>query len=163
MKVILDSCSTINLYNGDLLENVLDLGSGHFEFYIGTIVLGECSVLIPYLDKQARQGRISILPCKRIAPARFAEVLNFYELGVGETECLVHAELQVLTVCTDDRAARAAAAAHLGEDRVVGSLRLVRECVSAGAITSARAYLGYESMKTRGAFLPEIAASYFQN
>jgi predicted nucleic acid-binding protein len=161
LNVILDSCSTINLHNGDVLEKVLQLGSSKYAFHMGTIVRGECGDLTAYLDEQANKGRILILPGKTITPSHFADLLNRYELGLGETECIVHAERHVLTVCTDDGAARAAAKAHLGEARVVGSLRLIRECVCAGIITPNQAYVGYELTKSRGGFLPEILPSYF--
>ena len=161
MNVIFDSCSTINLHNGSVLEKVLELSSARYVFHMGTIVRGECGDLTAYLDEQANKGRILILQGKTITPNHFAELLNRYELGLGETECIVHAERHVLTVCTDDGAARAAAKDHLGETRVVGSLRLIRECVCAGIITSDQAYVGYELTKSRGAFLPEILPSYF--
>ena len=161
MNLILDACSTINLHNGDMLESVLQLTSLRFAFYMGMIVRGECGDLIPYIDDAARDGRITILPGNAITPAEFAATLNQYELGLGETECIVHAQHQTLNVCTDDKAARNAAKNYLGESRVLGSVRLIRECVCAGIITAHRAYLAYELTKSRGAFLPDIPASYF--
>jgi predicted nucleic acid-binding protein len=162
LNLILDSCSTINLHNGDMLTKVLDLSSRQFAFHMGTIVRGECGDLTPYLDEQAKSGRIIILPGKNISPMQFADILNRYELGLGETECIVHAEQRALTVCTDDKAARKAVKTHLGETRVLGSVRLLRECVCAGMVTSDQAYISYELTKSRGAFLPDIPASYFE-
>ena len=161
MNLIVDSCSTINLHNGRMLEKVLDLTSSGFVFHMGTIVRGECGDLATYLDQEASKGRLTVLPAKMITPTRFADILYRYELGLGETECIVHAEQRTLVVCTDDMAARNATKIHLGETRVLGSLRLIRECVCFGIITSQQAYIGYELMKTRGAFLPDVSASYF--
>ncbi len=161
MNLIFDTCSTVNLHNGDVLGKILDLTSSGFKFHMGTIVRGECGDLIPYLDQQAQKGRILILHGKTIAPGQFAEVLNLYELGLGETECIVHAEQRALIVCTDDKAARTAARTHLGETRVLGSLRLIRECVCSGTVTANQAYVSYELMKSRGAFLPDVAPEYF--
>jgi predicted nucleic acid-binding protein len=144
-----------------MLERVLDLSSSRFVFHMGTIVWGECGNLAPYLNEQAEKGRLVILHGETLTANQFAEILNRYELGLGETECIVHAEQRILTVCSDDKAARSAAKAYLGEARVLGSLRLIRECVCAGKITSRQAYAGYESMKSRGAFLPDIPATYF--
>jgi len=163
LNIILDSCSTINLHNGELLEEVLNLACANYVFHMGTIVRGECGNLTSYLDDQIRRGRITILLGKAITPSAFADILYEYELGLGETECIVHAVQRGLTVCTDDGAARAAAKAHLGHERVVGSLRLIRDCVCAGVITSDRGYIGYELTKSRGAFLPEILPTYFDN
>jgi predicted nucleic acid-binding protein len=161
LKLIVDACSTINLHNGSMLEAVLDLGSSGFVFHIGTIVRGECGDLTPFLDEQVKRGRMTILPGKIITPVIFAEVLNQYELGLGETECIVHAEQKTLVVCTDDMAARAVAKIRLGEARVLGSLRLIRQCVCEGSLTSAEAYARYELMRSRGAFLPDVPSSYF--
>jgi len=161
LNLIFDSCSTINLHNGDMLEKVLDLTSSGFVFQMGTIVRGECGDLTPYLDQETRKGRLAILLGKTVTPTQFADILNRYELGLGETECIVHAEQRALIVCTDDKAARRATKMHLGETRVLGSLRLIRACVCSGNITSVQAYVGYELMKSPGAFLPDIPASYF--
>jgi predicted nucleic acid-binding protein len=128
---------------------------------MGTIVRGECGDLTLYLDEQTAKGRLKILPGRTIAPTHFADILDRYELGLGETECIVHAGQLDLSVCTDDRAARAATMAHLGEARVLGSLRLIRECVCAGIITSGQAYVGYEMAVSQGAFLPIMPPSYF--
>jgi len=137
------------------------LPSSRFVYHMGTIVRGECGEVTHYIDDQARKGRIVILPGSIIAPLQFAEILHRYELGLGESECILHADERDLTICTDDKAARAAALSYLGNDRVVGSLRLVRECVCAGITTSHQAYVGYESMRAKGAFLPDMDASYF--
>jgi predicted nucleic acid-binding protein len=161
LNLVLDSSSTINLQNGDTLEVVLKLASTTFRFHMGTIVRGECRELTPLLDEQVKKGLLAILPGKTLTATRFAEILYLYELGLGETECIAHAEQRSLVVCTDDKAARKAAGAHLGQDRVVGSLRLMRETVCAGNIDPHQAYIAYEQMKVRGAFLPEITADYF--
>lgn len=161
MNLVCDACSTINLRNGNMLERVLDLTSSGFVFHMGTIVIGECGDLAGYLAEQARKGRLVILQGKTISPTQFAAMLNRYELGIGETECIVHAEQLSLVVCTDDRPARAAAVTQLGQGRVVGSLRLMRECVCSGSISSHEAYVGYELMKSKGAFLPDVPSSYF--
>jgi len=161
LNLVLDSSSTINLHNGDALQAVLRLAVSAFKFHMGTIVRGECRELTSLLDEQVKQGLLVILPGKTLTASRFAELLNLYELGLGETECIAHAEQQSLVVCTDDKAARRAAEVHLGQDRAVGSLRLIRETVCAGNIARQQAYIAYEQMKARGAFLPEIATNYF--
>lgn len=55
-----------------------------------------------------------------------------------------------------------AAVQHLGEERAFGSLRLLRTCVCQGLLASQDAFLAYEMMKARGAFLPEVPLSYFE-
>lgn len=161
MNVILDASSTINLHHGDLLGIVLSLDPETFKFHMGVIVRGECGGLASYLEEQNGNGRLVFLPSRAIAARDLADILNRYELGLGESECIVHAERRSLIVCSDDKAARKAVEAHLGYGRVVGSVKLIRECVVAGTITSTDAYARYELMRSRGAFLPDIDSSYF--
>ncbi len=161
MNLVLDSSSSINLYNGNMFETVLDLTVGGFCFYMGTIVRGECGNLATFIEEQVSKGRIIILHGKSLTPTEFSRVLLLYGLGLGETECIVHAEHQSFSVCTDDNAARRATDTHLGPGRVLGSLTLIRECVCRKKITADAAYIAYESMKAKGAFLPQVPLTYF--
>jgi predicted nucleic acid-binding protein len=163
LKVLLDASSLINLHRGRLLEIVLGLTSFGFVFYIGNIVRDECGDLQELLDLQSTNGTLIVLPANTMTPEEFTGVLNLYDLGLGETECIALANRLGLCVCTDDKAARRAAVKHIGDDRVLGSLRLVRECVRQGLLDRENAILAYEAMKAGGAFLPTIAASYFES
>ncbi len=161
MNLIFDSCSTINLHNGDMFGTVLELASVGFNFHMGTIVRGECGELSHSIEKHVTNGRLTILPGKTLMASQFSRILNLYELGLGETECIAHAEQRVLIVCTDDKAARRAAEDHLGTGRALGSLALIRKCVCSGKINPHVAYVGYELMKAKGAFLPDVPSTYF--
>jgi hypothetical protein len=162
LNLILDASSTINLHRGGVFEVVLGLTSFAFVFRLGYIVRGECGDLQEFLDGFVTDGRLVMLPDDTLTPQEFANILNLYELGSGESECIALAHHQGLTVCTDDKAARRAAIRHLGEDRVVGSLRLIRECVCKRLLTVQNACIAYETMKARGAFLPPIPSAYFE-
>lgn len=144
-----------------MFETVLELTSAGFNFHMGTVVRGECGELSSSIEKHVSNGRLTVLPGKTVTATQFAHILNLYELGLGETECIAHAEQRVLTVCTDDKAARRAAELHLGTGRVVGSLALIRECACSQRITSLAAYVSYELMRSKGAFLPDVSSSYF--
>lgn len=161
MNVIVDTSSTINLYNGGLLELVLGLSSFSYVFHMGLIVKGECGELGVYLDRQAIDGRLVFLEDPALSVDEFTSVLELYDLGPGETECIALAKCNDFTVCTDDKAARKAAASHLGAERVCGSLALIRECVCRRRLSSHEALVGYETMKLRGAFLPALEQTYF--
>lgn len=123
--------------------------------------MGECGDLRAVLEEWVGNGVLTMLPDNALGSEEFADVLNSYGLGLGETECMALAKRQNLCVCTDDKAARRAAAEHLGEERVLGSLRLLRECVCHGLLSLQQAYAAYEAMKDQGAFLPPVSASYF--
>jgi predicted nucleic acid-binding protein len=161
LNVILDASSSINLYRGGVLEVVLKLTSFGFIFHVGSIVRSECGDLSEFLDLQAAMGNLVILPDDTLSVLGFSEILSLYDLGLGETECIALAHQRNSCVCTDDKSARKAAVQHLGAERALGSLRLLRNCVCQGLIGPPEAVIAYELMKSRGAFLPSISVDYF--
>lgn len=161
MKIVLDASSSINLHRGGALETVFDLISCAFMFHIGYIVRAECADLQGVLDEEAKKGRLILLPDETLSPDEFAHILDLYDLGLGETECIALAQQRGFSVCTDDKAARRAAIECLGENRVLGSIRLLRECVCRRSMTPQGALIAYQGMKACGAFLPAIPTNYF--
>lgn len=161
MNIVVDTSSTINLYNGGMLEIVLGLTSLSYVFHMGVIVKGECGDLSGVLNLYVTDGRLILLPDQTLLLSEFTAVLEEYDLGAGETECIALARQQGLTVCTDDKAARRAATSYLGANRVLGSLALIRECVRSGRLSPSDAIIGYRTMRLCGAFLPDLEASYF--
>jgi predicted nucleic acid-binding protein len=71
------------------------------------------------------------------------------------------AVIEVMSVCSDDAKARKSAQNELGENRVAGTLFLLRECVKNGVLTSESALVAYEQMRAKGAFLPDLPEDYF--
>lgn len=161
MNSILDASTWINFYRGCLHEVVLGLRSANYIFHIGPIVKLECGGLDGFFDGHVASGGLIALTDEELSVAEYTRLLNIYDLGEGETECIAFAGLRNLTVYTDDKAARRAAAQELGEERALGGLRLIRACVSEGLLTCKDAYIAYEMMKSKGAFLPELSPSYF--
>ena len=156
MKQAIDACSLINLQKGDVLEIVLRLPA--HEFFVGAFVQEECG---PFLKPFLESGLLKELSDQRMSFAAFSEILARYDLGFGETECIVFAALDAMAVCSDDAKARRSAQAELGENRVTGTLFLLRECVKDGALTSHGALVAYEQMRAKGAFLPDLPDGYF--
>jgi predicted nucleic acid-binding protein len=153
---VIDACSLINLDKGGVLEIVLRLDT--HQFFVGTFVEEESgSFLKPYLE----QGCLTKLSDDRLPSSAFSQILSRYDLGYGETECIVFAALDNSAVCSDDLKARKAAQAELGEGRVTGTLFLLKECVKRGVLTSQAARGAYEQMRTKGAFLPDLREDYF--
>jgi predicted nucleic acid-binding protein len=159
LNVILDASSTINLHRADLLPVILRLTS--IAFHVGYIVREECEGIKRFIDIQVSAGTLVLVPDSTLTARKFAEILGLYDLGLGETECIALAEQQGFLICTDDKAARKAATRHLGSERVLGSLRLLRECVCQGLLAPGKAFVAYEAMKAAGAFLPSVPANYF--
>ena len=155
MRLAIDACSLIILDKGGMLGKVLALVS--HEFFVGSFVKDECGTL---LDAYLQQGVLKKLPDERLALHDFVKLLDRYDLGYGETECIAFCTSEGLSLCSDDAKARKAAEIELGASRVVGTLYLLRECVRSNLLTKAEAMLAYELMKVRGAFLPDWPDGY---
>jgi predicted nucleic acid-binding protein len=155
---ILDASALINLINGGVLGKVLNLPNRSFA--VGPQVLGECAthreIIDPFLGQALR-----VLSDDELSASLFFSLLERYELGIGETECLTLADQYDGGVCTDDRKARNMCTSKIGSDRVLGSVRLLREAVSADLLSPEEAIQAYQTMKARGAFLPDVPSDYF--
>jgi len=153
---ILDASAIINLINGGVLDVILSLPG--YKFAVGPQALDECT--------QQRSAILTLtsivfLSDDDIPASLFFALLDQYQLGLGETECLALASRHGGEVCTDDRKARKMCAKVLGPERVFGSARLLREAVAAKVLSAEGAIGAYQAMRVAGAFLPEIPDAYF--
>jgi len=155
LKLAIDACSLIILDKGDVLDKILAL-AGH-EFFVGSFVEDECGNLV---KSRLQQGSLNKLPDERLSLHKFVALLDRYDLGYGETECIAFCVSESISLCSDDAKARKAAEIELGAPRVVGTLYLLRECVRSSLLTRAEAVLAYEQMRVRGAFLPDWPDGY---
>ena len=93
----------------------------------------------------------------------FVRLLAEFSLGLGETECLAFALIgSSESICCDDGKARQVCAAKLGSLRVLGTARLLQECVQAGLLSRDEAVAAYELMRAKGGFLPVLTEAFFQ-
>jgi predicted nucleic acid-binding protein len=155
LKLAIDACSLIILDKGGVLDKVLALGD--HEFFIGSFVEDECGTLVEF---RLQQGALKKLADERLSLHKFVTLLDRYDLGYGETECIAFCISESISLCSDDAKARKAAEIELGVTRVVGTLYLLRECVRSTLLTKAEAMLAYEQMRVRGAFLPDWPDGY---
>jgi predicted nucleic acid-binding protein len=156
---ILDASSVINLINGGVLAAILDLPN--HKFAIGPQVMLECAGDQDFI-RMHMGNTLSEMSDEQIPASLFFALLEEHGLGLGETECLVLAIEHNGSVCTDDRKARKMCAAALGRERVLGTVRLLRESVAADILSADDAIVAYETMRSNGAFLPEIPQDYFR-
>lgn len=125
-------------------------------------MLGECNgdcaqhVMALIAAENIRQ-----LDEREIDGERFLELLDQFNLGPGETECLAAAETLNYTVCTDDRLARKAVADLFGMDRRIGTARLLRWSVEVDLMACVEAQQRFETMKQEGGFLPNLDNGFF--
>lgn len=160
MRFVLDSSSIINLFNADVLALLCQLDE--HEFFVPPMVVGEChgecaAELIGLRD----EGCVSFINDDAVDADQYLALLDAHRLGAGETECMAVAASDNYNVCCDDRKARDAAANLIGEARVIGSLRLLQWCVQGLVIKCGVAFHAFETMKSKGGFLPDMPQSFF--
>jgi predicted nucleic acid-binding protein len=157
---VLDSSSVINLFNAGVLELLCQLEE--HEFYVPPMVVGECHgecaiELVALRD----HGCLTFINDDVVEADQYLALLEAHHLGAGETECMAVAATDDYNVCCDDRRAREAAAALVGEHRVVGSLRILKWCVEKLVIDCGAAFHAFQTMRQKGGFLPDMQQSFF--
>ncbi|WP_157072452.1 hypothetical protein [Brevundimonas bacteroides] len=160
MRLLIDACAVINLYNCGMLAVVCDLPE--IEITMSPIVVSECGLdcVAEVMELQAA-GRIQFVPDEEISPDRFLDLVNQHDIGDGELESIAVCEATNSSFCTDDRAARTLASGLLGAPRVMGSLRLLKLAVEASLLKCTDAFAGYVQMRDSGGFLPPLETDFF--
>jgi len=156
VNIILDTCSLINLVNGEVFSSVLALPD---RFVVGPIVLGEAG--LREVDQALRDQRLDFLDDGQLSADQFLRAVEEHRIGDGEAECLVAATHFGYCICTDDGRARRVAVALLGSSRLTGTIGLLRATVSAGFLKVQDAYDAYAKMLACGAFLPTVSQKFF--
>lgn len=156
---IFDASSVINLVNGGVFPTCLSLSAR--AFHIGPLVMGECVGCRQAVDLAIAQQGLTALDSADLPASVFLRLAQAHGLGDGETECLAFATMRPFDVCCDDRRARSSVKAEIGEKRLTGSLGLLREAITAGALDQEHAFAAYELMKHLGGFLPAVRKEFF--
>ena len=159
MNIIIDACSIINLFNSDSI--LVSSGLRRCRIWLTPFVVGECDLGNAADLMEAEEGCYFRLNDGDIPVDRFLELISEHGLGAGETECIAAAEALGYSVCSDDRQARALARQVLGEDRVLGSARLLKWCVEEELVQCVDAAGRFTGMKAAGGFLPPLANDFF--
>lgn len=126
------------------------------------MVVSECQVgsAAAILELQAA-GAIGFLDDGVVPTSRFLELLELYELGDGETECIAICEVNGHMLCCDNRKAREVASTLFGRPRVVGTIRLLRWCVEEQLADCGLAHELFRAMRAAGGFLPDTDRNFF--
>lgn len=155
MIVVLDASTLINLDNGDVLTEVLSLP--HRTFQISPEVLRESRTVAKAIKAAVERGDIDWVDDTAIDAEEYEDALAVWELGPGETECILAAKALGCSVACDDGAARKVIEREIGVPRMTGTVGLLREAVVAGLITAEQAFEAYQQMKRLGGFLPKLS------
>lgn len=157
MKYVIDACSLINLHNGEALALVLGLKRSSLQ--VGPIAMGETGHEIEATLRASDAA--TFLGGSTLPAAVYLTLLGTYGLGEGETEAIAFAQYHGFALCSDDRKAREVGKKLLGEERVIGSLRLMRWCVEEDLCKCMRAYDTSVAMREHGGFVPALDQKFF--
>jgi predicted nucleic acid-binding protein len=162
VDLIIDASSVINLDNVQALNLVTGLKGR--TFWISPLVLGECNpACAAEILRLEQSRRIRFVDPNNISAEVFLGYLENYNLGEGETECLVLCLGHPYVLCCDDHKARYIASHLLAPERIIGSLRLLKWCVFEGLMSPEEAFSLYDAMKASGGFLPEMPLAWFSD
>lgn len=160
MLIVLDACTLINLVNGEVLAQVLNLPG--CQFLVSPMVQEELPSIAEAVDHAVGSGRLNFVDDEVISAKEFAEAKRAMHLGNGETECILAAEKLECHVACDDRQARQRAKDRLGDpNRVVGSIGLLRMLCETGFFNQEQALAAYRLMRDRGGYLPDVTVDTF--
>ena len=159
MIVILDASTLINLVNGGVLSEVLNLPD--HRFLVSGVVRNESRSVAAAVDVAVSTDKLGLVDDGVISANAFREAKREMQLDDGETECILAAQAMACAIGCDDRAARAFAKRELGEASLTGSIGLLRQAVVAGLITQSFAFASYKLMVARGGYLPTIDEAGF--
>lgn len=160
MIVVLDASTLINLDNGDVLAKVLSLPG--WTFQISSEVLRESRSVAKAIKGAVERGDIDWVDDTAIDAEEYKDALADWELGPGETECILAAKAQGCSVACDDGAARRVVEREIGVPRMTGTVGLLREAIVAGVVTAEEAFEAYQQMKRLGGFLPKLSLADFK-
>jgi len=160
MNIVLDASSVINLHNVAALDAACHLA--RCRFWLTPLVVGECqaSCAAKLLELKAVDA-VGFVDDTTVPTELFLRLLATYQLGEGETEAISVCEVLGYDLCCDDRAARRLAKAILGEERVIGSIRVLRWCVEEAFLDCTVAFSLFEGIRMAGGFLPRVARPFF--
>lgn len=161
MNLVLDACSIIYAINGGVLH-LLPQMPGR-KFYIGkglleTEILKESQRIM--IESLVNNGSLSIIE-DEIDVSEFTEISDRYNIGYGETECIILAKSLNLHMVTDDKKAGKSGLLELGESKVIDTITLITDLVQYQLINCQEAFAVYGRIISSGSFLPSIQPKHF--
>ena len=156
-RIVVDTCSLLNWVSGGAFDAIVSLP---FTLYVvGPLVEAESTTIVQFLAQYFASGTLVRLLNEDLDAAVFLGLIDTYGLGEGETECLAHAlASNDLIVCSDDRKARSAVVACLGQQRLTGTIGLLLRCFKSGIFCAGEVQVAHQKMVDAGAFLPPLDA-----
>jgi predicted nucleic acid-binding protein len=157
--VVLDASTLINLDNGDVFAIVASVPGRSFQ--VSAEVMRESRTVALAIKEAMNRGHVRLVDDNAIDAQDFEDALADWELGPGETECILAAKALGCAVACDDGAARRVIAREIGASRMTGTVGLLRDVIAAGLMTAEAAFETYQKMKRAGGFLPHLTPTDF--
>lgn len=161
MIVVLDASTLINLDNGEAFAQVVSIPGRSFQ--VSAEVLRESRTVAVAIKAAMQQGQIALVDDSAIDADDYEDAIAAWQLGPGETECILAAKSLGCSVACDDGAARKVIKREIGVGRLTGTVGLLRDAIAAGLTTPEAAFESYQQMKRRGGFLPDLKLADFQS
>lgn len=161
MIVVLDASTLINLDNGEAFAQVLSIPGRSFQ--VSAEVLRESRTVAVAIKTAVQQGQIALVDDNAIDAAEYENAIAEWQLGPGETECILAAKSLGCSVACDDGAARKVIRREIGVERLTGTVGLLRDAIAAGLMTAEAAFESYQQMKRRGGYLPDLKLADLQS
>jgi predicted nucleic acid-binding protein len=158
--VVLDASTLINLDNGDALAQVLSIPDRSFR--VSSEVLRESRTVAAAIKAAVEARQIALVDDSAIDADDYEAAIAAWQLGPGETECILAARSLGCSVACDDGAARKVIRREIGAGRLTGTVGLLRDAITAGLMTTEAAFESYQEMKRRGGFLPDLKLADFK-
>lgn len=160
MIIILDASTLINLVNGEILLCTFRLPG--VRFLVSGMVVDEAKTISEVVSEAVETGWLNLVDGEMIAMSTFIKAKKEMNLGDGETESILAAELIPCHFACDDRAARKFAKIRLGFSRVTGSIGLLQQAVNASILLPEEATVAHRMMIAHGGYLPTLDSNYFE-
>lgn len=160
MIYAVDACTFINLANSGELATVIRLPN--YRFLISRAVKRESATIADALEQAISVGILQEINDSALSAFAFEALKEEFQLGDGETECLLAAQIFGCNIACDDLAARKAATKLLGPTRLIGSIGLLKQCVMHELLEPSAAFAAYQAMKSYGGFLPSQSLNDFE-
>jgi predicted nucleic acid-binding protein len=158
--VCTDACCAINLIKGDAIELISRLSN--IRLCMQGLVEDEIGTSFSLIAALADRGKFALVSGDEILASEVGSVANRYNIGLGESECIVIGKKFNWDVASDDKKARSAAHTELGKNRVTGSIGLLKKAVADGLVNQTEAFEIYKKMVAGGGFLPRLQLRDFR-
>jgi len=151
MQIYLDTCTLLNLINGEVLQHVLAFQDA--TFFVSREVERESESERELIRFLVNEGLLEFADDALISFDLLNDKRVEWGLGIGECETILVAAQSNGIVACDDSKARNRIEIELGNNRLTGSLGFLQKLVYDSVLSQEDAYNAYLRMRANDGFL----------